>query len=198
MVDSEGRWYVVAHIPSFADKGIVNITQDYSRASSKGLQTVDGFMDSSVESIGGSQIMVRFGYAKPKAPKTRKEILQRGTVLNDACTHWNMSAKIGVYVPINMPYLIIHCDEKYSTAIVGVPNRKYLWIMARERDLDSESLAGLMDRAVSCGYNMSSIVKVPQIWDSKYETLSSRNGANFDSFAGDEVASIFIPPAALC
>jgi dehydrogenase/reductase SDR family protein 12 len=142
-----GRWYVIANIPTFADKGTINNTEDYSWDSSKNL------------------VQISFGYSKPSKPTKRTEILQRATVVNDAKTQWALSPKLGIYLPINIPYLIVYCAQDYSTAIVGVPDRKYVWIMARSKEIDQATIDGLMKRAEAFGYDMKAVVTVPQKWE---------------------------------
>jgi apolipoprotein D and lipocalin family protein len=61
--------------------------------------------------------------------------------------------------------LIIHCAEDYSTTIIGMPDRKYIWIMARTAQIDDAAYEALLARARDCGYaDMKQIVRVPQEW----------------------------------
>merc|ERR1712186_24594 len=64
-------------------------------------------------------------------------VLQRATISNkETNTRWSLCPKLGVYLPLGIAYLVIDCAEDYSTCIIGVPDRSYLWIMARTPDID--------------------------------------------------------------
>jgi dehydrogenase/reductase SDR family protein 12 len=154
-----GRWYVLANIPTFADKNTINNTEDYVWDEAKGV------------------IKVKFGYSKAKNPKKRYEILQRAAIKNTANTEWAINPKFGIYLPIGIPYLIVHCAEDYSTAIIAVPDRKYIWIMSRSTSLEDSELEALFDKAQTYGYDTSKIVKVPQIWEDVPHDLDEAKGA---------------------
>ena len=38
--------------------------------------------------------------------------------------------------PFKMPFFIIDLDKNYKYTVIGVPNRKYVWIMSREPFLE--------------------------------------------------------------
>lgn len=143
-----GRWYVLANIPTYFDKGTINNTEDYVWDDKK------------------KTIEVAFSYQKSKTAKT-DVVQQRCTVANDSKTEWALSPKIGLfYIPLGIPYLILDCAEDYSTCIVGVPDRSYIWIMTRTKgDVVKSVKEGLMKRAEEFGYNTRNIVTVPQEWD---------------------------------
>lgn len=61
----------------------------------------------------------------------------RGYVKNPPVnSQWSMSpAVLGLYVPLGLTYLLVHLADDQSYTIVSVPNREYMWIMARKRPL---------------------------------------------------------------
>ena len=67
--------------------------------------------------------------------------------------------------PFKMPFLIIELAEDYSYTVVGVPSRKYVWIMAREAQLDSDIYEKLLQRLSNIGYDISLIKKITQEWN---------------------------------
>jgi apolipoprotein D and lipocalin family protein len=87
-------------------------------------------------------------------------------VVNEANTEWALSPKLGLfYIPIGIPYLILYCEEDYSSCIIGVPDRSYVWIMTRTKGaVEDEVREKLMKNAEELGYDASKIVTVPQEW----------------------------------
>jgi len=68
----------------------------------------------------------------------------------------------GVFLPLRIAYLVADCAEDYSTTIIGVPDKSYIWIMARTPTVDQATYDALLAKARSFGYNTSSILRVSQ------------------------------------
>jgi apolipoprotein D and lipocalin family protein len=56
-------------------------------------------------------------------------------------------------------YWVIALGDDYRAALVGAPNRKYLWILAREPRLDDSEYARLVDIAKAQGFDVSALKK---------------------------------------
>ena len=48
-------------------------------------------------------------------------------------TAWKLHPKVGIYLPLNLGYLVLACAEDYSWTLIGVPSRDYLWVMTSKR-----------------------------------------------------------------
>ena len=48
--------------------------------------------------------------------------------------------------------------------IVGVPDRKYVWIMSRDPELSDADYQALLERAARVGYDIDEVQRVPQRW----------------------------------
>ncbi len=59
-------------------------------------------------------------------------------------------------------YWIIGLDADYRWAIVGAPNRRYGWILARTRSLDAIALEQIGSVLEANGYRRSAFVTTPQ------------------------------------
>ncbi|CAK8990567.1 unnamed protein product [Durusdinium trenchii] len=136
-----GVWYVIANIPTFFDQGTSNNIETYS-------------LDET-----GKNVLVDFTYQQGSSSKL---LQQRAEVVNDACTQWAISPKIGVFIPLRLSYLIVDCAEDYSTCIIGVPDRRYLWIMARTPTIEEKTLEALISKSRRLGFDEKAIVRVPQ------------------------------------
>ena len=69
-----------------------------------------------------------------------------------------------VYLAFKSAFLIIELDEEYTYTVIGIPSKKYVWIMAREPVLNEVVYKEIIEKLSSVGYNVSLIKKVPQIW----------------------------------
>ena len=56
-------------------------------------------------------------------------------------------------------YWILDLDPQYRWSIVGGPDKSYLWVLSREKELDAETTDYIMKRLVSLGYNCSKLIK---------------------------------------
>ncbi|ATD68796.1 hypothetical protein CNR27_09025 [Luteimonas chenhongjianii] len=60
-------------------------------------------------------------------------------------------------------YWVIALDEsQYRWAMVGAPDRKYLWILSRTPQLDPDVRARLIEQARAMGYPVDRLVDTPQ------------------------------------
>ncbi|MCP9439654.1 MAG: lipocalin family protein [Nitrospira sp.] len=56
-------------------------------------------------------------------------------------------------------YWILDLDADYRTALVGTPDRRYLWILARAPELDGEIYDTLVQRAKKLGYPVERLIR---------------------------------------
>jgi dehydrogenase/reductase SDR family protein 12 len=146
-----GKWYVIGHIPTFLDKNTANNVETYTWNEEE--QRID----------------VNFTYMDLERTKT-STIEQRAFPINATNSEWKLRLKLG-FIPISLPYLILDCDEEYSTCVIGVPDRSVLYIMARERSLDDDVYERLKNFSEAVGYNRSLIKDTPQVWDPVYPEM---------------------------
>jgi apolipoprotein D and lipocalin family protein len=140
-----GTWYEIARLPNrFQQKCTGDVTAIYSRRGDEQLtvtnrcRTADGVTDASgvakrVSGQPASVLKVRF------APR----------ILSFLPAVWG-------------DYQIIELAADYSDVVVGTPDRKYLWILARKPGMDEARYAALVDRARAQGFDTSRLVRTPQ------------------------------------
>lgn len=55
-------------------------------------------------------------------------------------------------------YWVLYLDDVYSTALVGSPDRKYLWLLARDTDIDQATRERLLAEAERRGYDTDDLL----------------------------------------
>jgi hypothetical protein len=53
--------------------------------------------------------------------------------------------------PLRFPYLVLEVGKEYEYTVIRVPNRKYIWIMSRESEMDESLYASLSERPKPTG-----------------------------------------------
>ncbi len=137
-----GPWYVIAIIPNFMEKNAVNGIETYTLKENN--------------KIG---IEYRFNV---KTPQGKEKVMDPKAYIYD--TNTNAEWRVQFFWPIKFPYLVIDLAEDYHYTVIGVPNKKFVWIMARNPQLDDSEYSGILDRLKQKGYAINTIKKMPQIW----------------------------------
>ena len=135
-----GDWYVIGNIPVFIEKEAYNAVESYQLAEDGTIPTTFTFNQ------GGFD-----GPLKIYRPK--------GFVYNrESNAEWRMQ----FVWPFKAAYLITYLSEDYQTTIIGVPDRKYAWIMARTKTLPEATYQKLVAELKRQGHDVSKVRKVPQ------------------------------------
>lgn len=137
-----GQWYVIAHIPTFLEDTAYNAVEAYELNEDGTIATTFTFRD------GGFD-----GKQKTYTPK--------GFVRDDPSNAiWGMR----FIWPIKADYRIIYLDDDYSVTVIGRNKRDFVWIMAREPQIDEARYRELVAFIASVGYDTGDLRKVPQRW----------------------------------
>ena len=67
--------------------------------------------------------------------------------------------------PFRSPFLIIDLDDDYSYTVIGIPSRKYVWIMAREHKMSERLYNKIISNLEKVGYDITQIKRINQEWD---------------------------------
>lgn len=87
-----------------------------------------------------------------------KRLRQQGSV-TDSKT--NARWKVRSFWPMSWEYLILDLAADYSWAAIGVPNQKYLWIMAQEPEMSDTQLGKILTLIGQKGYATEKVMRVP-------------------------------------
>lgn len=69
----------------------------------------------------------------------------------------NAKLEVEFFWPLKGNYWIIGLDPQYQWAVVGVPSRRYLWILSRTPQLQEEALREAILVARSKGYDLTGL-----------------------------------------
>ena len=141
-----GRWYELARLPMPFQKPEEAAIAEYG-------SNADGTI--SVHNIAvrpdGTQHDIRGTAAVLNPPENTKLTVRFGTWFGPL-----------IPVPKDGNYWILHVDKHYQEAIVGTPNRKYLWLLSRTAKVTPASYEELVTRARQLGFDVSQLIKDPQ------------------------------------
>jgi len=133
-----GKWYEIARLPNSFEKNCYAVTAEYSLIDSETVRVINSARKDSVNG--------EIDQAKGKA----------FLVENSG----NAKFRVQFFWPFRGDYWIIDLDkEKYSYAVVGEPGRKYLWILAREPQMDEALYNDLVKKCKQKGFDTSLLIK---------------------------------------
>ncbi len=75
----------------------------------------------------------------------------------------NAKLKVQFFWPFKGKYWIIDLANDYSYAVVGHPNKKYLWILSRTPTMDSTIYQTIIAKTKEKGFDVSKIKITQQI-----------------------------------
>jgi len=135
-----GPWYVIASIPTFAEKDVYN-----------GIETYRLDADGTVETT--------FSFNKGGFDGPVKTYRPRGFIRDtESNAVWDMQ----FIWPFKAEYRIIYLNDSYTQTVIGRTKRDYLWIMARDPSIPSDDYDRIVQFIGGQGYDVSKIKKVPQ------------------------------------
>ncbi len=74
----------------------------------------------------------------------------------------NSRLKVTFFWPFSADYYILYVSPDYQTAVVGTPNRKFLWILARAPKINEAEYQQLVALAQQRGYSLEHLHKTVQ------------------------------------
>lgn len=138
-----GDWYVLAGRFTFLEKDVHNALERYTWNKDK------------------QRIEVDFTYNQGSLKGPKKSIPQKGWIYNsESNAHW----KVSPLWPLKFDYLVVALDKNYQWTAIGVPDQKYLWIMARDWRNPEKTIAEATVELNKFGYKSTDLVTVPHSW----------------------------------
>lgn len=137
----QGQWFEIARLPAWFQKECARSTANY-------ILRPDGTVVVRNEcwTLEGKKKAIT-GIARSVDPKTHARLI---------VTFDNLVGKLGL---AKGDYWILYLGPGYDSAIVGTPDRKYLWILARQPKPSQARYAKLTRKAESLGFDASRLIK---------------------------------------
>lgn len=130
-----GTWYEIANFPMRFQEGCTGTTATYA---------VDGDEVSVV-----NRCFIDSLDGKEEVATGRARVVD---------TETNAKLQVSFFGPFWGDYWIIDLADDYSYAVVGHPDRSYLWILSRTPQMDEQVYAGILERLVDeSGYDLSAL-----------------------------------------
>jgi apolipoprotein D and lipocalin family protein len=133
-----GTWYEVARLDHRFERGMSDVTANYSMRDDGGVSVVNrGFEESKDEWTSAN------GKAYFVGDSNVGEL------------------KVSFFGPFYGGYNIIELDkDDYQYSLVAGPDRDYLWILSRSAELDPEVMSALVEKAKSLGFPTDELIYV--------------------------------------
>ena len=74
----------------------------------------------------------------------------------------NSKLEVQYFWPIKGKYYIMALDKEYQYALVGHPNRNYLWVLSRYQEMDEDTFIDLLQIARQEGFDISRLRRTEQ------------------------------------
>lgn len=134
-----GRWYVIANIPYFPERGKVATYDEYKLREDGRIDNIFGF--------------------KKSFDKKEKQWKALATVKPDI---GNRKWTIKFFGLLNADYEILEIAPDYSWVLIGHPKREMGWVMARDANIDDALYGTLLKKFETYNYKTTSFKRVPQ------------------------------------
>lgn len=136
----QGTWYELARLPMFFQRNCVQSEAHYGLRDDGRIDVTNRCRDKDGEWIEAK------GVAEPQVQGQTDKLWVRFD---------NWASKL---LPIKGDYWVLYRDDDYRVALVGHPQRKYLWLLSRTPEVDQETRDKLLSLAREQGYDTSELI----------------------------------------
>lgn len=137
-----GKWYEIARIDSWFEKGCVHATAEYSLDNN-----IINVLNSCRMNVPNGELKQAHGRARvvPNSnnAKLKVSFLPKALRLFDPF--------------FSGDYWILKIDPNYEVVLVGAPSKKYLWILARSEQIDAGIYNDYIQYAKSLGFDIDKL-----------------------------------------
>jgi apolipoprotein D and lipocalin family protein len=134
-----GKWYEIARMDHSFERGLSNVTAEYSLREDGGVKVVNRGFKSTANKWKDAEGKAYID-GNPSVGKL----------------------KVSFFGPFYGAYNVIALDQDYQWALVVGPNTKYLWILSRTPVLDQAVIEQLLSQAKSLGFKTDELIFVEQ------------------------------------
>ncbi len=138
----QGKWYEVARLPNRFQSDCAGSTADYEVRDDGKVSVLN-----TCYTEGGEVRTIR-GSARP-VDETNARLVVRFDGLFFKLFSWLIKAN----------YWILELDPDYRYVVVGSPDRKYLWMLSREPEMEESLYRDLTTRVQAQGFEVEKILR---------------------------------------
>ncbi len=145
-----GKWYEIARLPMFFQRNCASdVTATYRLETTKSGGPATIMVDNRCRKANGEMIG-SIGQAQPlSASNSQLQVTFLPTFLR--------------WLPVGKaPYWILKIDEDYTTALVGNPEHKYLWLLSRTPQISDETYQNYIHEAQKQGFDTTKLIRTVQ------------------------------------
>lgn len=135
-----GTWYEIARYPHSFQEGCVGSRATYTLREDGKISVLNECYDKTFD-------------GKIRTAKGKAWVIDKNT---------NAKLKVSFFWPFAGDYWIIDLGETYEFAVVGHPERKYLWILSRSKEIDRELYEKILSRLRDKQYDTSRLIRTLQ------------------------------------
>ncbi len=133
-----GKWYEIARLDHSFERGLTNVTAEYSLKENGDIQVVNRGWNEKKEEWSEARATAKFQGDRDTG-----------------------SLKVSFFWPFYGGYHVIKLDkEDYEWALVSGPDKGYLWILARDTEIDKKLKDELLSFAEDKGYEIEDLIWV--------------------------------------
>lgn len=129
-----GTWYEIARFEHFFEKGCKNVTATYELKKDGNIKVINKCV---MIDTNEKKVATGLAYA-----------------LDDS----NSKLKVSFFRPFYGDYYIIDLAHDYSYALVGNPNREYLWILSRTKTINKELKNSILSKLPDLGFDAKKFI----------------------------------------
>ncbi|UTV86115.1 lipocalin family protein [Cobetia amphilecti] len=134
-----GEWHEIARLPNSFEEGLSCVSADYSPREDGGVRVINR---------GYNAEQGQWSQAEGRAYFTRGSE--------------TAALKVSFFGPFYGGYNVLALDDDYQWSLVAGADRDYLWILAREPQLDDDTYQALVVQAAELGFATDALIKVEQ------------------------------------
>jgi apolipoprotein D and lipocalin family protein len=133
-----GTWYEIARLDHSFERGLSNVTANYSLREDGGVRVINRGFDTAKGEWDEAEGRAYFVEEDDKG-----------------------FLKVSFFGPFYGSYIVFELDqENYQYAFISGPNTSYLWLLAREPQIDAALLERFRSRATELGFDLSKLIVV--------------------------------------
>lgn len=136
-----GKWYLVAHIPYFLEKGLVGSNTRYT-LNADGKTVTENF-SAYKGTFGGEE--KKFEFTDTPDPTTGN-------------AYWS----VRLFWPVYVSQATLYVDDAYQYTLIGYKDKSLGWVFSRTPDLPEAKYQEFLKRFEEQGYDASRFRRIPQ------------------------------------